>query len=125
MTSDEWSRRCRWTLLPTPGCCRITCCATRCGAPRRFPAGARRTSSTSSRAASYLSINLLQLSLGFLLQDRAGLTGEQTAGVTGLALLLGGVPMLVVQAVVIPKLNWSPVRLLRVGIPSPRLRSSS
>jgi MFS family permease len=65
----------------------------------------------------YLSINLLQLSLGFLLQDRGGLTSEQTAGITGLALLLGGIPMLLVQAVVIPKLNWSPVRLLRVGIP--------
>lgn len=65
----------------------------------------------------YLSINLLQLSLGFLLQDRLGLTAQQTAGMTGLALLLGGVPMLVVQAFVIPRLNWSPVRLLRVGIP--------
>jgi len=65
----------------------------------------------------YLSINLLQLSLGFLLQDRLGLTAGETAGLTGLALLLGGVPMLLVQALVIPRLTWSPVRLLRVGIP--------
>lgn len=65
----------------------------------------------------YLSINLLQLSLGFLLQDRLGLDATGTAGLTGLALLLGGVPMLVIQAVVIPRLDWSPLRLLRVGLP--------
>jgi DHA1 family tetracycline resistance protein-like MFS transporter len=65
----------------------------------------------------YLSINLLQLGLGFLLQDRLGLDATGTAGLTGLALLLGGVPMLVIQAVVIPRLDWSPLRLLRVGLP--------
>jgi DHA1 family tetracycline resistance protein-like MFS transporter len=65
----------------------------------------------------YLSIALLQMSIGFLIQDRLELDPERTASVTGLTLLLGGVPMLVVQALVIPQLKWSPVRLLRVGVP--------
>lgn len=65
----------------------------------------------------YLSTSLLQMSIAFLLQDRLGLDTARTVELAGLALLAGGVPMLVVQAWVIPQLGWGPLRLMRVGVP--------
>lgn len=65
----------------------------------------------------FLSLALMQMTIGFLLQDRLGLTSEQTARTTGFALLCAGFPMLVMQAAVVPKLGWAPLRMLRVGIP--------
>lgn len=65
----------------------------------------------------YLSISLLQLSIGFLIQDRLHLDGARTAAITGLVLLVGGLPMLLIQGLVVPKLGWSPVQLMRVGLP--------
>lgn len=65
----------------------------------------------------YLSISMLQMSMGFLLQDRLGLTTRETAEWSGYVLLAGGLPMLLVQGVVIPFLKWRPLRLLRVGVP--------
>ncbi|MEJ7705042.1 MAG: MFS transporter [Geodermatophilaceae bacterium] len=67
--------------------------------------------------ALYLSISLLSMSIGFLVQDRLGLDSAGTAGSTGVILLAGGLPMLLVQGFVVPKLGWSPVTLLRVGVP--------
>ncbi|MFD4669597.1 MFS transporter [Lentzea sp. NPDC058450] len=67
--------------------------------------------------AIYLSISLLSLSVGFLLQDRLHLDGATTAEYTGLVLLAGGLPMLLVQGIVVPKLGWTPLTLLRVGLP--------
>lgn len=65
----------------------------------------------------YLSVSLLTMSLGFLLQDRLGLTARETAEWSGYVLLAGGLPMLLVQGLVIPYLDWRPLRLLRVGVP--------
>lgn len=65
----------------------------------------------------YLSVGLLQSTIGFLVQDRLHLGPERAAAVTGIALLAGGLPMLIVQGLVIPRLGWSPVRLLRTGVP--------
>jgi MFS transporter, DHA1 family, tetracycline resistance protein len=65
----------------------------------------------------YLSVSMLQMSVGFLLQDRLGLTTRETAEWSGYVLLAGGLPMLLVQGVVIPFLKWRPLRLLRVGVP--------
>lgn len=67
-------------------------------------------------AGIYLSISLLQVSLAFLVQDRLGLDATATMGLAGLALLVGGLPMLVVQGVVIPRLGWSALRLVRTGL---------
>ncbi|WP_083267810.1 MFS transporter [Lentzea guizhouensis] len=67
--------------------------------------------------AIYLSISLLSMSTGFLLQDRLGLDGPRTAELTGVVLLAGGLPMLLVQGFVVPRLGWSPLRLLRSGLP--------
>ncbi|GGO48615.1 MFS transporter [Streptomyces daqingensis] len=65
----------------------------------------------------YLSVSLLQMSLGFLLQDRLGLSTTETAEFSGYVLLAGGLPMLLVQGLLIPFLEWRPLRLLRVGVP--------
>ncbi|GAA3617487.1 MFS transporter [Streptomyces chitinivorans] len=65
----------------------------------------------------YLSVSMLQMSIGFLLQDRLGLSTRETAEISGYVLLAGGLPMLLVQGVLIPKLRWRPLRLLRVGVP--------
>jgi DHA1 family tetracycline resistance protein-like MFS transporter len=65
----------------------------------------------------YLSISLLSMSIGFLVQDRLHLDAAVTAEITGVVLLAGGLPMLVVQGFIVPKLPWSPLALLRVGMP--------
>ncbi|MGW7263322.1 MFS transporter [Streptomyces sp. NPDC054842] len=70
-----------------------------------------------SGAVIYLSTSLLQSSIGFLLMDRLDLTAARTVELSGFVLLAGGLPMLLVQGVVIPKLAWRPQRLLRVGVP--------
>ncbi|QVQ52339.1 MFS transporter [Spiractinospora alimapuensis] len=67
-------------------------------------------------AGIYLSTSLLQVSLAFLVQDRLGLDTSATMGLAGLALLVGGLPMLVVQGLVIPRLGWSALRLVRAGL---------
>lgn len=65
----------------------------------------------------YLSVSMLQMSIGFLLQDRLDLGARETARVSGYVLLAGGLPMLLVQGLLIPYLKWRPLRLLRVGVP--------
>jgi MFS family permease len=65
----------------------------------------------------YLSTSLLQTSIGFLLQDRLELSSQETVELAGMTLLAGGLPMLVVQGLLIPRLRWTPQRLMRVGVP--------
>ncbi|MFI9511233.1 MFS transporter [Nocardia sp. NPDC052566] len=64
-----------------------------------------------------LSVSLLTMSIGFLIQDRLHLGADQTAEASGLVLLAGGLPMLLVQGFIVPKLAWSPLALLRFGLP--------
>ncbi|MEU8432821.1 MFS transporter [Streptomyces sp. NPDC029216] len=68
-------------------------------------------------AGIYLSTSLLQTSIGFLLMDRLDLDAARTVELSGMVLLAGGLPMLLVQGVLIPKLAWRPQRLLLVGVP--------
>ncbi|GHJ42332.1 MFS transporter [Streptomyces sp. TS71-3] len=65
----------------------------------------------------YLSTSVLQTSIGFLLQDRLELTSQRTVELAGMTLLAGGLPMLLVQGLLIPRLRWQPLRLMRVGVP--------
>lgn len=65
----------------------------------------------------YLTLGFLQMTIGFLLQDQLRLTAEQTATLAGIALLCSGLPFLLTQAAVVPKLGWHPARLMRTGIP--------
>lgn len=63
----------------------------------------------------YMALGFIQILLGFIVQDRLGLDTESTGLVTGGALLLAGLGLIVAQAVVVPRSRWSPATLLRVG----------
>ncbi len=65
----------------------------------------------------FLSLGLVLFVLGFLVQDRLGLDDEAAAPTVGLLLVVTGVALALVQGVAVPRLGWSPSRLLRVGTP--------
>lgn len=62
-------------------------------------------------------ISVVQVSVGFFLIDRIGLSVQQAAQSGSLAFLTAGVVLVLSQAVLIPRLKWFPSRLLRVGLP--------
>ncbi|MEU6697210.1 MFS transporter [Pseudonocardia sp. NPDC046786] len=64
-----------------------------------------------------LSLGLVLIVLGFLVQDRLGLDAAGTVGVSGAMSFLSGVALVLMQGVAVPRLGWPPVRLLRVGLP--------
>lgn len=86
-------------------------------APRLSPLDGRVWPFLLAGVGIYLSVSMLQMSVGFLLQDRLGLTTRETVELSGYVLLAGGLPMLLVQGVLIPFLKWRPLRLLRAGVP--------
>ncbi|NYI89769.1 MFS family permease [Amycolatopsis endophytica] len=63
----------------------------------------------------YLALTIVLMTAGFLLQDRLHLTARQTGVRTGLIMLAGAAMIVVVQTAVVPRLRWTPVRLLRAG----------
>jgi MFS transporter, DHA1 family, tetracycline resistance protein len=63
----------------------------------------------------YLAFGIVLMTIGFLLQDRLQLTTQQTGQTTGLVMLAGASMIILVQAVAVPRLGWTPVRLIRVG----------
>lgn len=63
----------------------------------------------------FTSLGFTQFVTGFLIQDRFQLDVNTTGMVSGLSLLVSGITMIIVQAIVIPRLNWSPTALLRAG----------
>lgn len=63
----------------------------------------------------YLALTLVLMTVGFLLQDRMNLAPEETGQATGLVMLAGAGMIVIVQAVVIPRLGWKPVRLIQTG----------
>ncbi|MGW0518514.1 MFS transporter [Crossiella sp. NPDC003009] len=65
----------------------------------------------------YLSLGVMQITVGFLLQDQLQLSSQDTATLAGAAMLCAGLPFLLTQAAVVPRLGWSPARLMRAGIP--------
>jgi len=65
----------------------------------------------------FLTLGIVIICLGFVVQDRLGLEGAATARTTGLISTVIGVFMLSMQAFVVPRLAWAPWRLLRTGIP--------
>lgn len=67
--------------------------------------------------ALFLALALVQGSAGFLVQDRYGLDHGRATALTGLLLLLAGAGSVLAQGVVVPRLGWSPERLvLRGGV---------
>ncbi|WHT21549.1 MFS transporter [Crossiella sp. CA-258035] len=65
----------------------------------------------------YLSLGVMQITVGFLLQDQLQLSSQDTATLAGAAMLCAGLPFLLTQAAAVPRLGWSPARLMRSGIP--------
>jgi MFS family permease len=65
----------------------------------------------------YLSLAVIQVVLGFLVADRLGLDSEGTAGAVGIAFFAAGIVLVATQAVVVPRLRWPALRLLRTGVP--------
>lgn len=63
----------------------------------------------------FLAFGTVMMTIGFLLQDRLGLTAQETGQQTGLVMLAGAGAMLVAQGAVVPRLGWPPLRLMRVG----------
>ncbi len=65
----------------------------------------------------YLSLGMMQVIIGFLVQDRLVLDARETAVAVGAAFFVTGLVLVATQAAVVPKLRWAPARLLRVGAP--------
>ncbi|MGO1050183.1 MFS transporter [Crossiella sp. CA198] len=65
----------------------------------------------------YLALSMVLVLLGFLVQDRLGLTAAQTVTASGIVSFGAGVVLILVQGVVVPRLGWPAARLLRVGAP--------
>ncbi|WP_328443147.1 MFS transporter [Amycolatopsis sp. NBC_00438] len=63
----------------------------------------------------YLALAIVLMTVGFLVQDRLGLATRDTSRVTGLIMLAGAGLIILVQVLAVPRLKWTPVRLIRVG----------
>jgi MFS family permease len=65
----------------------------------------------------FLSLGTVLITVGFLYQDRLSLSAEATAQVVGAALFATGVVLMITQGVIVPRLEWPVLRLIRTGIP--------
>ncbi|MFJ1763813.1 MFS transporter [Amycolatopsis sp. NPDC088138] len=63
----------------------------------------------------YLALAIVLMTIGFLVQDRLGLAAQDTSRVTSLVMLAGAGMIILVQVLAVPRLKWTPVRLIRVG----------
>ena len=63
----------------------------------------------------YLALAVVLMTVGFLLQDRLQLGAQETGRLTGLVMLATAAAIILVQVVAVPRLGWTPARLLRVG----------
>jgi len=66
----------------------------------------------------FLCFAMVQQTLGFMYQDRFALTPVQSAAAVGVAMMLAAVTSLLAQAVIVQKLRWAPVTLLKVAVPA-------
>ncbi|WP_441787637.1 MFS transporter [Leifsonia sp. 2MCAF36] len=63
----------------------------------------------------YLSITVVLMTLGFLLQDRVHVSEAQVGLQTGLVTLAGAAFIVIVQILIVRRLAWPPHRLIRIG----------
>lgn len=63
----------------------------------------------------FTALGFIQVISGFIVQDRFGLDSATTGLVTGGVLLAAGIGMIIAQSIIVPKSNWGPATLLRVG----------
>ncbi|MDP9821458.1 MFS transporter [Nocardioides massiliensis] len=66
---------------------------------------------------SFLTLGLVVVCVGFVVQDRLGYEGADAVRMTGLVSTVVGLVMVTMQAFVVPRLGWPPWRMLRSGIP--------
>jgi len=64
----------------------------------------------------YFANGVVQITMGFLVQDRGGLDPAPAVSVTALMLLANAAGAMLMQLIVVPRLGWSPRRLLRSGM---------
>ena len=64
----------------------------------------------------YFANGVVQITMGFLVQDRGGLAPAPAVSVTALMLLANAAGAMLMQLIVVPRLGWSPRTLLRVGM---------
>ena len=64
-----------------------------------------------------LVLSVVQFTLGYLVQDRFGLDAVETTRQTGLAVMVSGAALFLVQMVLIQVFRLTPLRLLRLGMP--------
>jgi MFS family permease len=65
----------------------------------------------------YLALALLQIVVGFLVQDRLRIDAAATVAATGAVFVVCGIVLILVQGVLVPRLRWPATRLLRTGAP--------
>lgn len=63
----------------------------------------------------FTALGFIQITTGFLVQDRLELDAEAAGVMTGVTLVAAGVGLAVAQAVIVPRSGWGPTTLLRVG----------
>lgn len=64
----------------------------------------------------YFANGVVQITMGFLVQDRGGLEPAPAVSVTALMLLANAAGAMLMQLIVVPRLGWRPRRLLRAGM---------
>ena len=64
----------------------------------------------------YFANGVVQITMGFLVQDRGGLQPAPAVSITALMLLANAAGAMLMQLIVVPRLGWSPRTLLRVGM---------
>ncbi|WP_240623131.1 MFS transporter [Schaalia canis] len=69
-----------------------------------------------SGAGLFFANGVLQIIVGFIVQDRLHLAPQQALTVTGALLLVTAAGAMIAQLLVVPRLVWPPRRLVRVGL---------
>ncbi|MDC4233872.1 MFS transporter [Actinomyces sp. B33] len=64
----------------------------------------------------FFAAGVVQITMGFLVQDRLGLDPREAVSTTGLMLLASATGGMLMQLVAVPRLRWPPLLLLRVGM---------
>lgn len=59
---------------------------------------------------------VVQITMGFLVQDRLGMDPKTAISITALMLLANAAGAMLMQLILVPRLSWSPRRLLRTGM---------
>ena len=64
----------------------------------------------------YFANGVVQITMGFLVQDRGGLEPAPAVSITALMLLANAAGAMLMQLIVVPRLGWTPRTLLRTGM---------